>query len=400
MDPQVALSALVFGLHIAMVNLGITLAGVVPYLKWRAEAKGDFGLLSIARKLMRFYAATYALAGVFGTAWTVFLLSFYPEFIGLAGNLLFTPFGLAILLIALHFLSIALYWYGWDVFSGKTHLIIGVVMAVSALTIPLGFRTVFAFLNTPMGLGFDPNGKPYLDVVAALGNPTLPPIYLKSIFGAYTAGFLLIGGAYAYRYLHSRDPGEWGVFRGVIKGFTMGALATITVQVFLGIWYIASLTGVEYKFNNIFGALGMKVGDGVIHHDYSWLFVLKMVFVAVQVAILIYAYSSLRRDFLNPTQLKLLFPAGVLGLVTIVTGEYLNMFSQLPYFVADINDPMVFGAIPKPLRQVFAEALTVKANPLATGPELVALTAASLAVLLIASMFLIYLLLFGKPKQK
>ena len=81
--------ALVFGLHIVMVNLGIAFSTVIPILKRKGEKENNEIYLRTSKQLMNFYAATYGLAGVFGTAFTVFLLSFYPSFIGLAGHLTF-----------------------------------------------------------------------------------------------------------------------------------------------------------------------------------------------------------------------------------------------------------------------------------------------------------------------
>ncbi len=109
---------------------------------------------------MKFYAATYGLAGVFGTAFTVFLLSFYPAFIGLAGHLTFVPFGLAVMAIVIHFFTISAYWYGWDRWNGNTHFLLGLILLISVYIIPLGFRAISAFLNVPQGLELIP--KPHL----------------------------------------------------------------------------------------------------------------------------------------------------------------------------------------------------------------------------------------------
>ncbi len=194
--------ALVFGLHIAMVNLGIALSTVIPLLKRNGEKSGKELYVRTARELMNFYAATYALAGVFGTAFTVFLLSFYPGFIGLASHIAFVPFGIAILAIAAHFFAISAYWYGWDRFSSNVHFAIGILLLATAYVIPLGFRAVSAFLNIPTGLQFEP--KLHLDVFAALTNPTFLPLYAKSITAALAAGFFTISSAYALRYVKGR----------------------------------------------------------------------------------------------------------------------------------------------------------------------------------------------------
>lgn len=60
-----------------MVNLGIAFSTVIPILKRKGEKENNEICLRTSKQLMNFYAATYGLAGVFGTAFTVFLLSFY-----------------------------------------------------------------------------------------------------------------------------------------------------------------------------------------------------------------------------------------------------------------------------------------------------------------------------------
>ena len=330
-----AFLALTFGIHITMVNLGIGLAWIVPYLKWRAD-KGERELESVARALMRFYAATYGVAGVFGTAFTVFLLSYYPHFLGFAGDITMIPFGLAIMMIVLHFFSISAYWYGWDRWSRRTHYFIGFLLGISALLIPLGFRAIFAFLNIPAGLGYDPvHHKFYLDVTAALTkNPTYWPLYIKSIVAAFTTTFLVVMGAYAYKYFIVENEEEKKAALRTAKMFAKPAAIGLGLMFLLGLWYALSLENVPYKFNNIFASLGWKVDGGKAYYDVSWLFVLKMIFVLFQVGAVAYAIPALLKGRLTRSHGKMLLYAGVVALATIAAGEYLNAFSQYPFFVA------------------------------------------------------------------
>lgn len=265
--------ALVFGLHIVMVNLGIAFSTTIPLLKRKGEKENNELYLKTSKQLMNFYAATYALAGVFGTAFTVFLLSFYPAFIGLAGHLTFVPLGLAVLAIAIHFFAITAYWYGWDRWSRNTHFLIGLILLVSVYMIPVGFRAVSAFLNMPQGLELAP--KPHLNVIAALLNPTFLPLYLKSVTAALAAGFFTISSAYMLRYLR----GEKEAIK-IVDRFMPLAAITFVATVILGIIYAETLNVfVNYKFVNAFGILiGAKAS-----YDFSWLFIIKLVMFAVQI---------------------------------------------------------------------------------------------------------------------
>ena len=425
--------ALSFGLHIVMVNLGIGLAWLVPYLKWRAD-RGSREYESIARSLMRFYAATYGLAGVFGTAFTVFLLSYYPRFIGFAGNVALIPFGISILMIVLHFFTISAYWYGWYKWSPRTHLAIGLLMAVSATLIPLGFRAVFAFLNIPAGLIYDPATSTYrLDAVAALTkNPTFPPLYVKSIAAALTATFLVVAGAYAYRFLRTGERVALAVADSSVKA----ALAGLIIMPVLGYWYAVSILQTSpYKFNNIFANLGLRVGDGPFF-DVSWLFALKMALYAAQLVVAIYLARQLAKGTVTAAAARLGLAAGFMALLTIAVGDYVNAFAQYPFFVAAWPD-LLRGTIPVAALNAYgivipksavshlvetvnsfvllesgSEAASileelgivnlfpqVAVNAIAVDIPVVAITVVFLAALLAAAMYFLYVLLV-KPEQR
>ncbi|AEA46661.1 cytochrome ubiquinol oxidase subunit I [Archaeoglobus veneficus] len=372
--------ALVFGLHIAMVNLGITFSTVVPITKRRAELKNDEEMLKVSRELMRFYGATYGIAGVFGTAFTVFLLSFYPGFIGLAGHLTFVPFGIAILAIVIHFLAIVLYWYGWDKFSSSTHYAIGLILLVSVYIIPLGFRAISAFLNIPVGLELQP--KLHLNVLAALGNPTLLPLYLKSVAAALTAGTLTISSAYMFRYLKTRDA----TAIRVVHRFMPYAAFLMVATLILGAIYAGTLyVFANYKFRNAFGI------DAA--YNYSWLFAIKAILILIQVlAIAVYFTKIRKNDF---GMAKLIVFAGPAALVAVFAGEMLNSFSQYPYLVAALADPAFVASIPEPARSTLVSVLDLtRVNPLTTQQSLYIITLAFLGPLLASTALFLYLLLF------
>ena len=393
--------ALVFGVHIAMVNLGIFLALIVPYLKYRADKSGDEGLEKVSYKLMRFYAATYGVAGVYATAFTVFLLSFYPDFLGLAGHLTLIPFGIAIIMITVHFFSIASFYYGWNRFSRPAHYTIGFLLALSSLLIPLGFRAVFAFLNVPVGLHYA-NGKFYLDVTEALGNPTLLPLYLKSLTAAITAGSIAVLGGLAWAYRRTDDAAYKSGIEKVTPYLAKVAVAGLVIMFFMGLWYSLSLRVVPYKFNNVFASLGWKVGNGVAEYNVAWVFVLKMILYAFQAYVIMTLYSMLKQGKIPVDKASTLLLAGFAALATIVLGEYLNAFSQYPYFIACLGDPngcpQLQGVPPEVLQQVAPALLLTNVNKLALVGSVKAITAAFMAFLIAATVYFFYAV-FVKEKK-
>ncbi len=392
--PQIAVFwlAYTFGVHIMLVNIGIALSILVPYLKHKASKTGDETLASFAYKLMRFYAATYGVAGVFATAFTVFLLSFYPNFLGVAGNIALAPFAIAILLIVVHFTAITTYYYGWNRLSEKTHNIAGIFLALSALLIPFGFRTIFAFLNTPKGLYFE-DGVARLDLTEALANPTLLPFYLKSIVAALTSGLIIVAGYAAVKYYKTNDEAYRKTLNQIVQKALPWALIGLGLMLVMGLWYALSLRVVEYKFNNIFAPLGWKVGDGYVAYNMSWLFILKIILWFAQLYIVYSAYKEIKRSgFLSQKQSNNLLFAGILALATIVLGEYLNAFSQYPYFIADVTDPAVQQAIPPQVLPYLANVLNLNnVNTLVTLGIVQAITIAFMIFLTLSVIYFFYI---------
>lgn len=386
--------ALSFSFHIVMVNLGIFLALYVPYLKWKADKEGDQAKDRVAYKLMRFYAATYGVAGVFATIFTVFLLSFYPHFLGLAGNITLIPFGLAILMIVLHFFSITGFYYGWYRWSRPAHYTFGFLLALSGILIPFGFRSVFAFLNIPMGLELS-GGKLHLNVSEALHNPTFWPLYIKSLTAAITAGSLAVIGGLAFSYARSNDADYKKAIGEVVKQLAPVAAVGLVLMLVFGLWYALSLENIPYKFNNVFARFGWKAGDGTIHYDVSWLFALKMIFFLAQVYVISVAYKHLRAGVIPENKVNLLFWGGIIALTTVALGELLNAFSQYPYFIACLGSPEpcqdILAQIPQDQLPRLASILTLENyNTLATIKSVEIITSLFMAFLLAMTFYFFY----------
>ena len=313
MEPGVFWLSLTFGLHIVLVNLGVGISIIAPVLRLLARLRGDEDLDREAYRLTRFYAATYAIGGVFGTAFTVYLFSYYPSFTSLLGRIALYNYALAITALVAHFLSLTLFYYGWNRLPYRIHIASGITLAASALLIVLGFRSVFAQLSSPVAVDLA-EGRVLDPVRAVLGNPLLPPLYLKSIAAALTATLVAVGGWHAVR-------GEYRMASIYLKP----ALAGLAVVFMAGLWYGFELRRVEYKFNNIFGGLGI---GGEPSLDLSWLLIVKIILWLIQVAGVTLALAR-GVERAKP----LLAAAAIAALLAIPAGEYLNAYSQYPYFI-------------------------------------------------------------------
>ncbi len=104
----------------------------------------------------------------------------------------------------------------------------------------------------------------------------------------------------------------------IVGKFMKLATVFLVATIVFGIIYAETLRQfVTYKFNNAFGMLaGVSAA-----YDFSWLFMLKLVLVAVQV----YAIYSFAKGRIRPV-----IAAGPAALAGVFAGEMLNSFSQYP----------------------------------------------------------------------
>ncbi|MGC9072225.1 MAG: cytochrome ubiquinol oxidase subunit I [Acidilobus sp.] len=383
-----------FGIHIVMVNLVIGLAILVPLLKYLGTRRGDQLTVDMARRLMKYYAVTYGIAGVFGTAFTVFLFSYYPFATLLLGTIAIIPFAVAIAFVGLNFFSLIAYWYGWDRWSPRTHNIVGILLAASAVMIPFGFRGVFAFLNEPVGLVFNPSG-PTLNTLQAYSNPTFWPLYLSSIVGGLTATMVAIMAGFGIAYLRGPE-GEKAYFEASVRRFLLPSLIGLLVMVPLMFSYLMSLTGVPFKFNSIMEGLGVTIGE-TGSYDFSWIFVLHLTVVVIQFLSLLYlVYAGMRGSIVSRGSALAAVIGGATALGGIEAGEMLNAFSQFPRFIASVTTQQALS-LPQPYGQLLASYNNLtNYNGLAAAPFSQFFTSFMMAVMMAVLIAFIYVVFFKK----
>ena len=161
-------------------------------------------------------------------------------------------------------------------------------------------------------------------------------------------------------------------------------LAFLALSVLAGLWYLHALTQASpYKFANVVGSWIGQTPES----DYSRLFGVKLALMAGQ---LISASAAVLRGVERSRAWAV--AAGPLALAGVAAGEMLNIYSQLPYFVAR---PDLFNMLPSWM----VSALSVDAaNPLANLPGVYIVTGAALTPLLAAVAALIYVATKGEPE--
>ena len=384
----ISFNAFVFALHILLINIDVGLGLYIPLLKREGEKKNKPELVFEAKRLMNYYAVIYASAGIFATAFTVGLLTFYPDFLYFLGTALLIPISLAIPTVALRLTLISAYWYSWDKIDENKHYIIGLLLAATSFLVPLLFRTVFAFLNTGQGVNVtvDANGEITsisFNFWAYLFNPTFWPLVFKTFIAAFATTSFALVSVYTYRLVKGKGNEE--VNKELIKRHLRIGMWLLFIQFIFGFWYLASLSSkVRTKFTNVAGAW---FGFTPNWANLSWLFLFKLILVAFQayVGLLIInnAIKGKSLDFKQKPFSTLLILLGPATMLTVVSGEMLNMLSHLPYFVSE-----------KFTQYSWDNAIT-NVNNLAIGTDMVIVTLVILIPLLIAMGLLIYLVFSG-----
>ncbi len=384
--PVLLLFTYTFVFHIVLVNIDIGLALIIPFLKRYGEKTQNRLLLALSRRYMRYLAIIYASAGVFATAFTVFLLSFYPPVISLISRLLFWPYTLALIFLGIRLFSISAYWYGWDRFSSEKHFYLGLVLASTSFLVPFSLRLPMAFFNTPTGLVSE--NPPQIDVVLQfLLNPTFWPFYLKSVFGALVATSFMLLTVHGYYYCQKTEYAE-DMTKLLKKYFSIGS-ASFIIAILAGIWYFFALSITSsFKFNNIVGSLIGKEPQGI---NMAIPFLFKLVVLVTQgtiIGIFLWKFYWKKENFELENSLirKSLMVLGPLALITIIVGEIINGYSQFPYLISDPALVSVFPAIDT--NQVL--------NPIAAAFDVYVITIFALVPLFLAFLVLLYYLISGK----
>ncbi len=389
--PVLLLFAYAFVFHIILVNFDLGLAMIIPFLKRHGEKTNNQFYLQWSRKYMRYLAIVYASAGVFATAFTVFLLTFYPPLIPLISDFLFVPYALAMVFLGVRLFSISAYWYTWNRLTPEKHYYLGLMLASTSFLVPFTLRLPMAFFNTPTGvISINPPRTDPFQLMFL--NPTFWPFYLKSILGSIVLTCFILALVHTYHHHHDKNDdidADKELESRMVKFYLKIGGVALLLLLLMGTWYLLSLAMTSsFKFNNIIGRFLGKTPRGL---DMSPLFVLKMVVVTIQVVLVAFFLQKLLlkneeitiKDEKIRRLIYLLAPLAVFG---IIIGEIMNGLAQFPYLIAQ----------PELVDQLPALDTNTILNPVAAVFDLYVISIFALGPLLLAFLVLMYYLLSGK----
>lgn len=313
MDPILPLIILgvVVLIHLTFVNINIGLGFYSLILRWQSRMEA----LESAKRVFKFMVATEVVSGVYGTIITVILAGLWTPIVNIVTTVLFIPLIISIIGIIIRLTSIVAYWYTWDRVNAKIHLAIGVLMVVSGLMIPAGFRYIFALINYPIGIyKLEPiSGNP----IEALSNPVYPPLLLHTWFGALSIGILV-----AASFLSNSLNKDSEIIMWSRNAALLGSILIIP-QGLTGFWFWSVLSyHSKYLFNSINQSF-LPVDKTAINMSHSFL---AMVLLGLLILILgIFYYFNPKKWFVKSLP--------YLAIASLIMGEITHDLGRYPYLV-------------------------------------------------------------------
>ena len=227
------MQAMSFAVHIPLVCFGIAFPAMVLFLEGLWLRTGDPLYRALAKRWSKAMLILFAVGVVTGTILSFEMGLLWPEFMATFADV----FGLAFLIEGFSFfveaIFIAIYVYGWERLSPRTHMLAGVPMVLAGITGSLMVISVNGWMNHPTGFSIR-NGE-VVDVkpLAALFNDNL----WHELVHMYLAGFIvaafLVAGVYAFGWLRGRRDRHHRI--GLVVALSVAALAA-PAQLLVGDW--------------------------------------------------------------------------------------------------------------------------------------------------------------------
>ncbi len=228
------MQAMSFAVHIPIVCFGIAFPALVMFVEWLYLRTGDPLYRALAKRWSKVMLALFAAGVVSGTILSFELGMLWPNFMSTFAEV----FGLGFTLEGFSFFTeaifIAIYLYGWDRFSPRTHFLTGIPVVVAGLTGSLTVITVNAWMNNPSGFRLE--GGKAVDVQpwsALFGND----YFWHELVHMYVAGYIVTGFLIACVYAWGWLKGRRGRYeRTALTVALTAACVAAPVQVIVGDW--------------------------------------------------------------------------------------------------------------------------------------------------------------------
>jgi cytochrome d ubiquinol oxidase subunit I len=234
------MQALSFAVHIPLVCFGIAFPSMVLLVESLYVRTGDELYRTLAKRWSKVMIALFAVGVVTGTILSFEMGLLWPNFMATFGDVFGLAFGLEGFSFFIEAIFIAIYVYGWDRMSSRTHLLCGIPVVLAGLTGSLFVISVNAWMNHPTGFRLEDGRAVDVEPWSALfGNVHLWP----ELTHMYCAGFIVAGFLVAAVYAFGWLKGRRGRYERVALAvpLTIAALAA-PVQLVFGDWIARRVT--------------------------------------------------------------------------------------------------------------------------------------------------------------
>jgi cytochrome d ubiquinol oxidase subunit I len=227
------MQAMSFAVHIPLVCFGIALPAMVMFLEGLWLRTGDPLYKALAKRWSKAMLILFAIGVVTGTILSFEMGLLWPEFMASFGDVFGLGFGIEGFSFFMEAIFIAIYVYGWDRLSPRTHILVGAPVILAGFTGSLMVISVNGWMNQPTGFSIR-NGE-VVDVkpLEALFNSNL----WHELTHMYLAGFLVVGflvaAVYSRAWLGGRRDRRHQV--GLVVGLSVAALVSVP-QLLVGDW--------------------------------------------------------------------------------------------------------------------------------------------------------------------
>ena len=216
--------------HIIFAVIGIAMPVLMVIAERRWQRTGDPVYLDLAKRWARGTAILFAVGAVSGTVLSFELGLLWPRFMELAGPIIGMPFSLEGFAFFTEAIFLGIYLYGWDKVPPRTHLIAGVLVAVSGAASGIFVVIANAWMNAPTGFTLGDGRFIAIDPIAAMGTPAAFPQTLHMTLAAYAATGFAVAGIHAFLLLKGRTSAfnRRALTIGLIVGAPSGVLQPLS----------------------------------------------------------------------------------------------------------------------------------------------------------------------------
>jgi cytochrome d ubiquinol oxidase subunit I len=198
------MQALSLGVHIPLVCFGIAFPVMFLFVEGLYLRTGNETYKELAKRWSKVALVLFAVGVVTGTILSFEMGLLWPEFMAAFGSVFGFAFGLEGIFFFLEAIFLAIYVYGWDRFAARTHLLVGLPVAIAGVGGSTCVISVNGWMNHPEGF-------------KVVGGKVVDPRPLDAFFNShlwheethmYLAGYVVAGfivaGVYAFAWLRGR----------------------------------------------------------------------------------------------------------------------------------------------------------------------------------------------------